>query len=225
MTLWAAAVLAAAAAFTWGTPPFAVTRVRPHQQRSPRPRLVAVRAAMRKPEPHARDVAALAKALAAELRAGRAPTAAWDAVVTGWSGPLPGVWVAGADVPLVLRRWSRAAGWGGLTTIAICWRLADETGAGLADALDQVAESMRHEHEIAAEVQSQLSGVRATASVLATLPFIALGMGTLLGVDPVAVLLGTPLGRICLLVGVVLAATGWGWLTAQVESVQRSLRW
>ncbi len=225
MRLWAAAVLAAAAVFTWGTPPFAATRVRPRRRRARRPRPMTTLAARRKPEPHARDVAALAKALAAELRAGRAPTSAWRAVVTGWTGSLPGVWVAGSDVPRVLRRWSRSPGWGGLTAIAICWRLADETGAGLADALDQVAESMRHEHEIASEVQSQLSGVRATASVLATLPFVALGMGTLLGVDPVGVLLGTTLGRICLLVGVVLAASGWWWLTTQVESVQRSLRW
>jgi tight adherence protein B len=133
--------------------------------------------------------------------------------------------VPGSDVTVVLGRWSRSPGWGGLRAVEICWRLADETGAGLADALDQVAESMRHEHEIAVEVRSQLAGVRATASVLATLPFVLLAMGTLLGADPVGVLVGSTLGRVCLVAGSGLAITGWWWLTAQAASVQRSLRW
>jgi tight adherence protein B len=91
--------------------------------------------------------------------------------------------------------------------------------------LDRVGEAMRHEHDVAAEVDGQLAAARATASVLATLPAVAVAMGHLLGAEPLSVLLGTPIGVACLVVGAALATLGWWWLTHQVESVQRTLRW
>jgi tight adherence protein B len=84
---------------------------------------------------------------------------------------------------------------------------------------------MRHEHEVATEVDGQLASVRATATVLATLPAVAVAMGHLLGARPVEVLFGTPIGVACLLLGSVLALVGWWWLTSQVESVRKTLRW
>ena len=77
---------------------------------------------------------------------------------------------------------------------------------GLADALDRIDEAMRHEHEVATEVDGQLASVRATATVLATLPAVAVAMGHLLGARPVEVLFGTPIGAACLVLGAVLAA-------------------
>lgn len=138
---------------------------------------------------------------------------------------MPGRYVPDADVVTVLTRWSRVPGWGGLAAVAICWRVADSTGAGLADALDRIGEAMRHEHEVAAEVDGQLASVRATASVLATLPAVAVAMGHLLGARPVEVLLGSVVGAACLAAGATLAVAGWWWLIHQVESVRKTLRW
>jgi len=174
---------------------------------------------------HARTVGALTAALASELRSGRTPDQALQSVLSGWADELPGRYIPEVDVVTLLTRWSRVRGWGGLAAVAICWRVADSTGAGLADALDRIGEAMRHEHEVAAEVDGQLAAARATASVLATLPAVAVVMGHMLGAAPLSVLLGTPIGFACLVVGAGLALLGWWWLTHQIESARRMLRW
>jgi tight adherence protein B len=184
-----------------------------------------VRRRRRSASSQAREVGALCSALASELRSGQPPDAAWGAVLSGWSGPLPGRYVAGADVVTLLTRWARVPGWGGLTAVGACWRVSDTTGAGLADALDRLSGAMRHEHEVAAEVDGQLASVRATATVLATLPAVALAMGHVLGADPLTALVGSPVGLACLGLGVLLAVSGWWWLARQVESVREGLRW
>lgn len=173
----------------------------------------------------AHTISTLTAALATELRSGQAPDQAWRSVLRGWSGPLPGQWVPGTDVVAVLGRWAGVPGWGGLAAVAICWRVADATGSGLADALERVGEAMRHEHDVAVEVHGQLTAVRATATVLATLPLVAVAMGHLLGADPLAVLLGSSVGAACLAAGLLLALAGWWWLTRQVDAVRRTLRW
>lgn len=170
-------------------------------------------------------ISALTAALATELRSGQAPDQAWHSVLRGWSGPLPGEWVPGSDVVTVLGRWAGVAGWGGLAAVAICWQVADTTGSGLADALGRVGEAMRHEHDVVTEVHGQLTAVRATATVLATLPLVAVAMGHVLGAEPLAVLLGSTVGVACLGAGLLLALTGWWWLTRQVDAVRRTLRW
>lgn len=174
---------------------------------------------------HAQSIGALTAALATELRSGQAPDQAWHSVLRDWVGPLPGLWVPGADVVTVLGRWAGVPGWGGLAAVAICWRVADATGSGLADALERVGEAMRHEHDVATEVHGQLTAVRATATVLATLPLVAVAMGHVLGAEPLAVLLGSPVGAACLGAGLLLALTGWWWLARQVDAVRRTLRW
>ncbi len=179
----------------------------------------------RAPASQAREIGALCAALAGELRAGQPPEGAWRAVLSSWSGQLPGPWLPGSDVMALLTRWARVPGWGGLAAVAVCWRVADDAGAGLADALDRVGEAMRHEYEVAAEVHGQLSSVRATGVVLAMLPAVAVTMGTLLGADPLSILFGSPIGAACLGVGAVFGAAGWWWLARQVESVREALRW
>ena len=173
----------------------------------------------------AQSISALTAALATELRSGQAPEQAWRSVLRGWSGPLPGPSVPGTDVVAVLTRWSGVPGWGGLAAVAICWRVADATGSGLADALERVGEAMRHEHDVATEVHGQLTAVRATATVLATLPLVAVAMGHVLGAEPLTVLLGSSVGAACLGAGLLLAVAGWWWLTRQVDAVRRTLRW
>lgn len=221
MTLLTAALLASCAAWL-GLP------AHPGRGAVAKPSPRRLRRAAWTPRPPSRslDVASLAAALASELRAGRTPAEAWDVVVADIGRTrLPAAAVPGADPIEVLRRWVGVPGWGGLGPLGTCWRLADSSGAGLADALDRLAVAMRHEHEVGDEVRGQLASVRATAWVLATVPVLAVAMGELVGADPVSVLLGTPLGIACLTMGAGLAAVGWWWLTRQVESVRRTLRW
>lgn len=216
----AVAALLAAAAVWWWLPPVSrrgVLAVPTRRLRLPR--------RPRRPQSHASDVATLASALASELRAGRMPAEAWASVVDTHAVPLPGTAAAGAHPPVVLDRWARTGGWGGLHPVATCWRLADASGAGLADALDRVAVAMRHEHEVGDEVNGQLASVRATAWVLATVPVPAVVMGELVGASPLSVLFGSAIGAACLALGTAFAGLGWWWLIRQVESVRRTLRW
>ena len=173
----------------------------------------------------AREIGALCSGLASELRSGQPPEGAWSGVLSSWSGPLPGPWLPGCAVVTVLTRWARVPGWGGLAALAVCWRVADDTGAGLAEALDRIGDAMRHEYEVAAEVHGQLSSVRATAVVLLTLPAVAVAMGHVLGAHPLSVLFGSVLGVACLGVGALFGIVGWWWLTRQVEGVREALRW
>jgi tight adherence protein B len=177
------------------------------------------------PASRARDIAALTSALATELRSGQSPDDAWQHVQAAGLGLVPGLVVEGADVPAVLQRCARLSGWSGLAAVAVCWRLADATGAGLADALDRVGEAMRQEHEVTSEAQGQLSSTRATAVLLATLPIAAIAMGSVLGGDPLAVLLGSTVGLICLTAGLVLSALGWWWIAKQIANVREELQW
>ena len=62
---------------------------------------------------------------------------------------------------------------------------------------------------------AQLAGPRATAVLLALLPAFGLAMGNALGADPLAVLVGTPLGQGCLVLGLLLEAAGLLW-TARI---------
>ena len=178
-----------------------------------------------RPASRARDIAALTSALATELRSGQSPETAWQHVQAANLGLTPGLVVDGADVVTVLHRCARQPGWSGLAAVAVCWRLADSTGAGLADALDRVGEAMRQEYEVVSEAHGQLSSTRATAVLLATLPIAAIAMGSVLGADPLAVLLGSTIGATCLIAGVSLSALGWWWIVRQIASVREGLQW
>lgn len=161
-------------------------------------------------------------ALAAELDAGQAPGEA----LTRSAGH-PCAW------PHALR----AVRWGGdvaealdldaaqapvLSQVAACWRIGNR-GAGLADALRQVAANARAAEDVRVELEGQLAGPRATARVLAVLPLVGLGLGTMLGSDPVSWLATTLPGRTCLGAGAVLTAVGMWWTGRIALSVERRL--
>ena len=59
-----------------------------------------------------------------------------------------------------------------------------------------------------ARVDAGLAGARATAAVLAGLPLLGVGLGQLIGADPLGFLLSGGLGGWLLFVGVTLACCG-----------------
>ena len=63
-------------------------------------------------------------------------------------------------------------------------------------------------------VAGELSAPRATGKVMAVLPACGVGLGYLLGGEPIGWLLGGPLGWGCLLAGVILASLGVLWIEA-----------
>lgn len=127
-----------------------------------------------------------------------------------------GVAQLGGDVPAVLRG---AAGAGAgrpgeldaLHQLAACWAVAERSGAGLELAVRRLAGSLRAAERQRAELAGELAGARATARLLAVLPGLGLLLAAAVGAQPVAFLLGTPLGGACLLLALGLDVAGLAW--------------
>lgn len=132
---------------------------------------------------HARTLDGLC-ALAADLRAGL-PPAAGDPAVVG-------------DARI-----------SGLTRAA--WRLAEDTGAPLADLIERIEADARAMNRAGASAAAQAAGARATAWLLAGLPLGGIALGYGIGVDPLAVLLHTPVGAGCAAGAVLLQTIGLAW--------------
>ena len=156
----------------------------------------------------------LCSGLGAELRSGAATRSALIAA----SRDVPEVGhlaaVAAAphgDVDAALIATAALRGGAGLRRLAACWQVSERSGSGLAPSVSRLAATLRDEEQVRREVAAQLAGPRATSVLLALLPAFGLGMGGALGADPLAVLVGTPLGQGCLALGLLLEATGLLW--------------
>ncbi|MGI5525075.1 hypothetical protein ACQEUX_29635 [Micromonospora sp. CA-259024] len=127
--------------------------------------------------------------LAADLRAGLSvPHALEVAVAGGW------------DDSDRLRQ---------LTSAAV--RLADRTGAPLAELVERIEADARATDRGLAAAAAQAAGARATGWLLAALPIGGIGLGYGIGVDPVAVLLHSTVGGVCAVLAVALQVVGLLW--------------
>ncbi|MBY8871861.1 hypothetical protein K7640_08415 [Micromonospora sp. PLK6-60] len=160
-------------------------------------------------------------ALAADLRAGLPVSAAADGTglldstedgprsadfppapgaIATWNEPTGGRPATPAAAPDRLHRLALAA-----------VRLADRTGAPLAELVERIEADARATDRGLAGASAQAAGARATAWLLAALPVGGIGLGYGIGVDPVAVLLHTPLGGGCAVAAMVLQIVGLLW--------------
>lgn len=164
-------------------------------------------------------VRGLCDVLVGELRAGAQPAEALTTAVRAGGRDrsvlelAPAVAAArfGGDVPAALREASRQSGAEGLVGVAACWRVAVDGGAGLAAGLDRLRAALRMRRDQRESMRAQLAGARSTVVVLALLPLAGLAMGWAMGADPISVLLHTPAGLGCLVVGGLLQAMGLWW--------------
>jgi tight adherence protein B len=152
-----------------------------------------------------------------ELRAGSHPAVALAGVTA--DGPVaarlltPAATAArlGDDVPAALRRGQDSGPAAELGRVAAAWSLAEQHGVPLAEVLVGVHDDIRWRVRFEAGVKALLAGPRATAGVLTALPGLGVGLGQLLGADPIGILRGGPLGQVLLVVGLGLVATGRAW--------------
>jgi len=136
-------------------------------------------------------------ALAADLRAGLPPAAA---------API----LAGSPSSVAVTGGGSSAG--RLSELAsAAWRLAEQTGAPLADLLERVEADARALDRTAHSAAAQAAGARATAWLLAGLPLGGIALGYGIGVDPLHVLLRTPLGAACAVGALTLQVAGLAW--------------
>lgn len=176
-------------------------------------------------------VGALVDAWAAQLRAGRPVSAALEDAfddVRGARTVLPRTAVAlsvGGEVGAAIRLDAAATGADvrrSLSAAAACWSVAQDNGGRMAEALDRLGDGIRADAQHTAHVRAQLAGPRATARLLAALPLFALVLGSGLGLRPVAVLLGEPVGRAVLVGGVALDVAGLWWTERMARAAERA---
>ncbi len=110
-----------------------------------------------------------------------------------------------------------------LAHLAACWRVGAESGSGLAAAVARLAATARAAEDVRVDLEGQLAGPRATARLLAVLPGVGIAFGMMLGSDPLAWLLTSTPGRLCLLAGLALTAIGTWWTGRIARRVERLL--
>ena len=112
-----------------------------------------------------------------------------------------------------------------LYDLQLSLRMSESAGAPLATSLERAAEHAEERIDALLGRQSALAAPRATGRILSWLPLLGLGLGVLMGSDPVGVLTGSILGALTGLLGLGLAFVGRRWTAALVHRAEvESLR-
>jgi tight adherence protein B len=162
-------------------------------------------------------VAVLAELVAAVARAGLSPARTWR-LVSERSGPFAttavaaSLWAeAGLPAGAALVRASPGGPGHAVVALSVALDVCDRAGAPTADVLDGLARSLRAQEAARQDREVALAAPRATGTVMSVLPVAGLALGALLGADPLAVLLATAPGRVCLVAGAGLWSAGRWW--------------
>lgn len=95
--------------------------------------------------------------------------------------------------------------------LACCWYISETTGAPLSRVLERLARYYENEIDLHQARNSAMSGPKATAAILSWLPMLGLGLGMLMGTNPLGILFGSVVGAFVALLGVGLAVCGSRW--------------
>lgn len=152
--------------------------------------------------------------LAGQMGAGQIPLDALRSVAQDCPILVPAASTAdlGGDIVTQWRRQAARPGQAGLADLARAWQLSVNTGAPMADVLDDVARALSDDEALDLVIASEAAGPRASGKIMAVLPLVAMSMGYLLGGDPVGFLFGSPLGWASLSCGVSFACGGVLWM-------------
>jgi tight adherence protein B len=157
--------------------------------------------------------------LIGELRVGTHPVAAFEVAARETDGPVAENLRAvaararlGADVAAGLRGTAAASRlpshW---QRLALFWRLAQIHGLAIATLMRAGHRDIVEREQFSARVDAGMAGARTTAAVLAGLPILGIGLGQLIGAEPLGFLLSGGAGGWLLVVGVTLACCGLLW--------------
>ena len=138
------------------------------------------------------------------------------ATVTSWGAPAHLACAQLLENSTRMRPHSRER----LHDLQLSLRMSESTGAPLATSLERAAEHAEERIDALLGRQSALAAPRATGRILSWLPLLGLGLGVLMGSDPVGVLTGSILGVLTGLLGLGLAFAGRRWTAALVHRAE-----
>ena len=138
------------------------------------------------------------------------------ATVTSWGAPAHLACAQLLESGTRMRPHSRER----LHDLQLSLRMSESAGAPLATSLERAAEHAEERIDALLGRQSALAAPRATGRILSWLPLLGLGLGVLMGSDPVGVLTGSILGALTGLLGLGLAFAGRRWTAALVHRAE-----
>lgn len=138
------------------------------------------------------------------------------ATVTSWGAPAHLACAQLLENSARMRPHSRER----LHDLQLSLRMSESAGAPLATSLERAAEHAEERIDALLGRQSALAAPRATGRILSWLPLLGLGLGVLMGSDPVGVLTGSILGVLTGLLGLGLAFAGRRWTAALVHRAE-----
>jgi tight adherence protein B len=192
----------------------------------------------------ARDSVKLVRQLAALLEAGRSGSHLWEEALIGRiqnearAGPDPhstmlelaqSVAALGLSPSAAFRRGHEGSAAERLSppqlrfwqNLGACLDFSEHSGAPLAALLWRYASALEDDLDAEAVRRTALAGPRASTRLLTALPILALLLGILMGIDPVGVLLGQPLGWTAAATGLALMALGRWWSSFLLRAATR----
>lgn len=104
--------------------------------------------------------------------------------------------------------------------LSLSLRMSENAGAPLATSLERAAEHAEERIDAFLGRQSALAAPCATGRILSWLPLIGLGLGMLMGSDPLGVLTGSVAGALAGLLGLALALMGRRWTARLVRRAE-----
>lgn len=104
--------------------------------------------------------------------------------------------------------------------LSLSLRMSENAGAPLATSLERAAEHAEERIDAFLGRQSALAAPSATGRILSWLPLIGLGLGVLMGSDPLGVLTGSVAGALAGLLGLALALMGRRWTARLVRRAE-----
>lgn len=138
------------------------------------------------------------------------------ATVTSWGAPAHLACAQLLENSARMRPHSRER----LHDLQLSLRMSESAGAPLATSLERAAEHAEERIDALLGRQSALAAPRATGRILSWLPLLGLGLGVLMGSDPVGVLTGSILGALTGMLGLGLAFAGRRWTAALVHRAE-----
>lgn len=102
-----------------------------------------------------------------------------------------------------------------------CWHISEATGAALVTLLEHYATHCENDMDAFEARTSALAGPKATGSILSWLPLLGLGLGILMGTNPLGLLLGSIPGALVGITGIGLALYGRKWTTKLVARAEK----
>ena len=138
------------------------------------------------------------------------------ATVTSWGAPAHLACAQLLENSTRMRPHSRER----LHDLQLSLRMSESAGAPLATSLERAAEHAEERIDALLGRQSALAAPRATGRILSWLPLLGLGLGVLMGSDPVGVLTGSILGALTGMLGLGLALAGRRWTAALVHRAE-----